>query len=110
MLSQLAIWRAEVSAGPALDMSAGISTGEAARRCGISRHTLLRAARRGDLLPAWCTPGGHLRFRAADVETFAARLALHAAAAGVLSPVEPRRLVAMALRLDRLVELSQDLM
>ena len=53
---------------------AGLSTGKAARRCGISRHALLRAAWRGDIIPIRRTPGGDLRFRPTDVDAYAARL------------------------------------
>jgi len=52
-----------------------LTMGEAARRLGVSRHTLARAARRGELAPAARTPGGHYRFRAADVTAYATRLA-----------------------------------
>ncbi len=52
-----------------------LTTGQAARCSGISRHTLLRAVRRGDLAPALRTPGGAHRFRAADVAAYARRLA-----------------------------------
>jgi PAS domain-containing protein len=55
-------------------MGAYLSTGEAARRCGVSRHAVLRAARRGDLSPSWRSSAGHLRFCPADVAVFAARL------------------------------------
>jgi excisionase family DNA binding protein len=38
-----------------------ITTGEAARLCGLSRSTLRRAVAAGQL-SAWRTPGQHLRF------------------------------------------------
>jgi excisionase family DNA binding protein len=38
-----------------------ITTGEAARLCGLSRSTLRRAVAAGHLI-AWRTPGRHLRF------------------------------------------------
>ncbi len=52
-----------------------LTSGQAAARLDISPKTLLRAARRGDIVPAHYTPGGCARFRAADVEAFAHRLA-----------------------------------
>jgi len=45
-----------------------LTTGEAARLCGLSRSTLRRAVASGQL-SAWRTPGQHLRFsRQACVE------------------------------------------
>lgn len=62
-----------------MDLSPGmgnyVSTGEAACLCAVSRHSVLRAVRRGDLAPAFYTAAGHLRFRARDVEAFATKLA-----------------------------------
>jgi PAS domain S-box-containing protein/excisionase family DNA binding protein len=88
-----------------------MSTGEAARRCGLSRHTLLRAARRGDLLPASRTPGGDLRFRAADVEAFAEQLAHPLPPAGGIGQDGVRRPQGgFSPRWDRLVAASPDLM
>jgi len=52
-----------------------LTSGQAAARLDISAKTLLRAARRGDIVPAHYTPGGCARFRPADVEAFARRLA-----------------------------------
>jgi PAS domain S-box-containing protein len=63
-----------VPARPAPATEALISTGEAARRCGISRYALLRATRRGDLIPALRTSRGGMRFCPADIDTFAAQL------------------------------------
>jgi len=47
-----------------------LTTGEAAHLVGLSRYTLLRAVRRGDLTPAARTPGGFHRFRPADVDAY----------------------------------------
>src|SRR5438105_5230070 len=56
-----------------------LTTGEAAQRLGISRHTLLRAVERSEITPALRTPGGYLRFLPATVEAYAHRLsATHA--------------------------------
>lgn len=68
-------------------VAGGLTTGEAAAYLGFSRSTLRRAAVEGKLR-AKATPGGHLRFEAADLEKFAATLLLHqvdadAAAAGI---------------------------
>jgi PAS domain S-box-containing protein/excisionase family DNA binding protein len=87
-----------------------LSTGEAARRCGFSRHTLLRAARRGDLPPAWRTPGGNLRFRAADVAAFAAGLTMPVSSPGISLHGGTQGPEAEASGWGRLVELSPDLM
>ncbi len=62
-----------------------LSTGEAARRLGLTRHTLARAVRRGALRPALRTPGGAYRFRAAAVDAYA--LYLTGAAAAGAGPV-----------------------
>lgn len=43
-------------------MSPALSTSEAARRLGISKSTLIRAVHRGEIQPAFRTPGRHLRF------------------------------------------------
>ena len=51
-----------------------LSSSAAAQTLGISKCTLLRAVRRGDIVPAQRTPGGYMRFRAADVSAYAARL------------------------------------
>ena len=45
-----------------------LTTGEAAKFIGVSRHTLLRAVHRGEIRPAMKTPGGRLRFRIDDIE------------------------------------------
>src|SRR5947209_7896542 len=56
-----------------------LTTGEAAQRLGISRHTLLRAVERGEITPSLRTPGGYLRFLPDTVEVYAHRLsATHA--------------------------------
>jgi excisionase family DNA binding protein len=39
-----------------------LTTAEAAERLGISKSTLIRAVKRGDVQPAFRTPGRHLRF------------------------------------------------
>ncbi len=52
-----------------------MSAGTAVRRLGISRMTLWRALRRGEITPVFHTPGGYARFRAADVAIYARRLA-----------------------------------
>jgi len=62
-----------------------LSTGEAARRLGLTRHTLARAVRRGALRPALRTPGGAYRFRAAAVDAYAQHLT--GAAAALADPV-----------------------
>ena len=51
-----------------------LSTGAAARRLHLARATLLRAMRRGALVPAFHTPGGAFRFRASDIEVYAHQL------------------------------------
>jgi excisionase family DNA binding protein len=43
-------------------MKPALSTSEAARWLGISKSTLIRAVNRGDIQPAFRTPGRHLRF------------------------------------------------
>ena len=43
-------------------MKPALSTSEAARQLGISKSTLIRAVNRGDIQPAFRTPGRHLRF------------------------------------------------
>src|SRR5438067_13876725 len=56
-----------------------LTTGEAAQRLGISRHTLLRAVERGEITPSLRTPGGYLRFFPDTVDAYAHRLsAIHA--------------------------------
>ena len=50
---------------------AHVSTGEAARRLGIARNTLLRAVKRGDIQPAFRTPGGALRFEVEELAAYA---------------------------------------
>jgi len=52
-----------------------LTTGGVARRLGVSRNTVLRAAQRGEIRPAARTPGGYLRFDSTVVEAYAARLA-----------------------------------
>src|SRR5713101_4138049 len=43
-------------------MQPALSTSEAARWLGISKSTLIRAVNRGEIQPAFRTPGRHLRF------------------------------------------------
>jgi len=45
-------------------MKPALSTSEAAAWLGISKSTLIRAVNRGDIQPAFRTPGRHLRFTA----------------------------------------------
>jgi diguanylate cyclase (GGDEF)-like protein/PAS domain S-box-containing protein/excisionase family DNA binding protein len=52
-----------------------LTTGEAAHRLNLSRYTLLRAVRHGNLTPAARTPGGFHRFRPADVDAYGRTLA-----------------------------------
>lgn len=49
-------------------MSPALSTSEAARRLGISKSTLIRAVHRGEIQPAFRTPGRHLRFTSEMLE------------------------------------------
>ena len=44
-----------------------LTIGEAADRLGLSVSTLLRAEKRGQIVPLR-TPGGHRRYRASDVD------------------------------------------
>ncbi|HKC76157.1 MAG TPA: PAS domain S-box protein, partial [Chloroflexota bacterium] len=66
-----------------------LTSGRAARRLGIAKGTLLRAMRRGEITPASRTPGGTFRFRVADVEDYARRLA--APAREPCTPEQPLR-------------------
>jgi len=52
-----------------------LTTGAAARRLHLSKMTLLRALRRGEIAPAFRTPGGYARFHVADVDRYARQLA-----------------------------------
>jgi excisionase family DNA binding protein len=52
-----------------------LTTGAAARRLHISKMTLLRALRRGEIAPTFRTPGGYARFRVVDVDRYARQLA-----------------------------------
>ena len=50
-----------------------LSSSEAADILRLSKHTVIRLYRAGKI-SAWRTPGGHLRFRLNDVETYAKEL------------------------------------
>jgi len=52
-----------------------LTTGAEALRLRISKMTLLRALRRGEIAPAFRTPGGYARFHVADVDRYARQLA-----------------------------------
>jgi excisionase family DNA binding protein len=51
-----------------------LSTAEAARRLGISKSTLIRAVNRGEIQPAFRTPGRHLRFTDRELQEIKKRL------------------------------------
>jgi excisionase family DNA binding protein len=55
-------------------MKPALSTSEAARRLGISKSTLIRAVNRGEIQPAFRTPGRHLRFTAETLTEIRRRL------------------------------------
>jgi excisionase family DNA binding protein len=55
-------------------MKPALSTSEAARWLGISKSTLIRAVKRGDIQPAFRTPGRHLRFTAQSLQEIRRRL------------------------------------
>jgi excisionase family DNA binding protein len=55
-------------------MKPALSTSEAARWLGISKSTLIRAVNRGDIQPAFRTPGRHLRFTIAELQEIRRRL------------------------------------
>jgi excisionase family DNA binding protein len=55
-------------------MKGVLSTSEAALWLGISKSTLIRAVNRGDIAPAFRTPGRHLRFTFNDLEAIKRRL------------------------------------
>jgi excisionase family DNA binding protein len=44
-----------------------LSTGELARELGVSRGAVLKWAKDGLIIPAFTTPGGHLRWDLDDV-------------------------------------------
>jgi excisionase family DNA binding protein len=50
-----------------------LSSSEAADILRLSKHTVIRLYRAGKI-QAWRTPGGHLRFRLGDVDTYAKQL------------------------------------
>jgi excisionase family DNA binding protein len=55
-------------------MKPALSTSEAARWLGISKSTLIRAVNRGDIQPAFRTPGRHLRFSLEELHEIRSRL------------------------------------
>jgi excisionase family DNA binding protein len=55
-------------------MKPALSTSEAARWLGISKSTLIRAVNRGDIQPAFRTPGRHLRFTFQSLQEIRRRL------------------------------------
>ncbi len=55
-------------------MKPALSTAEAARWLGISKSTLIRAVNRGEIQPAFRTPGRHLRFTNRELEEIKKRL------------------------------------
>ena len=55
-------------------MKAALSTSQAARWLGISKSTLIRAVNRGDIQPAFRTPGRHLRFTFDELQAIRQRL------------------------------------
>ncbi len=59
---------------PFVVMKPALSTSEAARWLGISKSTLIRAVNRGDIQPAFRTPGRHLRFTFDELEAIKRRL------------------------------------
>jgi signal transduction histidine kinase len=59
---------------PKVDRS-HLTSGEAARRLCISRYTLLRAVKRGEVVPVLRTPGGNVCFLPAAIDAYARQLA-----------------------------------
>jgi excisionase family DNA binding protein len=55
-------------------MNPALSTSQAARWLGISKSTLIRAVNRGDIQPAFRTPGRHLRFTFEELKAIKQRL------------------------------------
>jgi excisionase family DNA binding protein len=55
-------------------MNPALSTSQAARWLGISKSTLIRAVNRGDIQPAFRTPGRHLRFTFEELKEIKQRL------------------------------------
>jgi len=55
-------------------MGRPLTSGQAAARLGICAKTLLRAVGRGEITPAYRTPGGFVRFWPDDIEVYARRL------------------------------------
>ena len=73
----------------------------AAHLLGVSPRTVKRLAREGRL-PHFLTPGGHFRFRRAELEAFAkgGSLPTPVSAAGSSVPIQSRRERVEGLRLD----------
>ena len=67
-----------------------------ATRLGVSQATVARAVARGLLRAALITPGGHRRFSAADVETYAASLQDEPEGARLISTGEAARLLGVS--------------
>ena len=59
---------------PFVEMRAALSTSEAAHWLGISKSTLIRAVNRGEIQPAFRTPGRHLRFTFEELHQIKRRL------------------------------------
>lgn len=68
------------------DGARDLSTGEAAHRLGLSRHTVHRLVRAGALTPSARTPGGYLRFAPTMVEAYARTRTMTAAGSPASSP------------------------
>jgi excisionase family DNA binding protein len=62
-------------------MKPALSTSEAACWLGISKSTLIRAVNRGEIQPAFRTPGRHLRFTPEALKEVRRRLEAPAAEA-----------------------------
>jgi excisionase family DNA binding protein len=73
-----------------------ISSKDVARRLGVSQATVLRAVARGLLTPILVTPGGHRRFAAREVETFATGPRGGRSRAELLSTGEAARLLGVS--------------
>ena len=67
-----------------------------AARLGVSQATVSRAVARGLLHPALVTPGGHRRFREADIEAFAESLQDEPDGARLVTTGEAARLLGVS--------------